>query len=45
MDVSYSPLLTSSSNATPEAIHGVLPLHIQVSLMMIYLMMPKKKEM
>ena len=45
IDVSYSPLLTASSNATPEAIHGVLHLRIPDYLMTIHLMMPKKKEM
>ena len=44
IDVSNSNILTVSQNFTAEAIHGVLPLHIPVSLMMIYVMMPKKKE-
>jgi len=41
---SNSNILTVSQNSTAVAIHGVLPLHIPVSLMIIYAMMPKKKE-
>ena len=39
--VSNSPLLAASLNVPAEDILGVLTLHIPVSLMMIYLMMPK----
>ena len=44
IDVSNSNILTVSQNSTAEAIHGILPLHIPVSLMIIYMMMAKKKK-